>query len=763
MKVCIAEKPSVARDIAKILGANTQRQGFLEGNGYQVTWTFGHFCTLKQPHEYETYLKQWRLDTLPIIPSNFGISVIDDNGVRQQFHVIKNLVNADECTEVINCGDAGIEGELIQRWVLLKAQNTRPVKRLWISSLTEEAIKEGFANLKPEKQYDNLYAAATSRAVGDWLLGINATRLFTLKFAPPKHVLSIGRVQTPTLALIVNRQHEIDNFKSETYWELKTLYRNVLFSSDKGKIKIKDKADEFAEKVKSSDFTITSFTIKKGKEIPPKLFDLTSLQVECNKKFGLSADQTLKTIQTLYEKKVVTYPRVDTQYLPDDMYPKIPQIMNGLVNYHNFTSILLQSKFIKPKRIFDNKKITDHHAIIPTGVVANSLGHDEWKVYDMVTRRFIAAFYPDAVVSNTEVKGEVESINFKATGKQILEDNWKVLYKGEVSSDSGSSNTSNSQSDSKDKQVMPNFVEGESGKHKPQIQEKKTSPPKYYSEATLLRAMETAGKQVDDEELRELMKENGIGRPSTRAAVIETIFRRKYIIKNKKRLEATPTGIQLIGTIKNELLKSVELTGQWERKLKLIEKGEFSIDEFKKEMVEMISKLTQEVKADFSPRIETFDNTMPITKKKEDKGIMCPKCGKGDLLKGKNAYGCSEYKAGCNFTVPFIFLEKKLSENQIKVLVTKKKSALIKGFKFNDVKKNGYLILTDTFNIEFEEKIEQKNVCPNCGSEEFIKGKSAFGCANYKNGCKFIIPFDIAKTDNLAKLKIDKKLLDKLL
>ncbi len=751
MKVCIAEKPSVARDIAKIIGANTQRQGYLEGNGYQVTWTFGHFCTLKQPHEYESYLKQWRLDTLPIVPTHFGISVIDDNGVRQQFHVIKKLVNADECDEVINCGDAGIEGELIQRWVLLKAKNTKPVKRLWISSLTEEAIKEGFSNLKPEKQYDNLYAAATSRAVGDWLLGINATRLFTLKFAPPKHVLSIGRVQTPTLALIVNRQHEIDNFVSETYWELKTMYRGVLFSSEKGKIKIKEKADELAAKIISSEFEITSFKIKKGKEAPPKLFDLTSLQVECNKKFGLSADLTLKTVQSLYEKKVVTYPRVDTQFLPEDMYPKIGNIMNGLVNYQNFTAPLLQKKIIKPKRIFDNKKITDHHAIIPTGVVANNLGGDEWKVYDMISRRFIAAFYPDAVVSNTEVKGEVQSIKFKATGKQILEENWKILYNGDKSEKSDD-----------DKQTMPIFVEGEKGEHKPTIQEKHTSPPKYYSEATLLRAMETAGKQVDDEELRDLMKENGIGRPSTRAAIIETLFRRQYILKNKKRLEATPTGIRLIGIIKNELLKSVELTGQWERKLKLIEKGEFSVDEFKKEMIDMVSQLTYEVKADTTPRMAEFDNTKPIPKVKKEEILTCPKCGKGTLLKGKQAYGCSEYKSGCDFTVPFVFLEKKLSDNQIKVLVTKKKSALIKGFKFNDVKKNGYLILTDTFNIEFEEKVDHKNICPDCGSTEFIKGKTAFGCANYKNGCKFIVPFDIAKTEDLSKLKIDSSLLKKL-
>jgi len=751
MKVCVAEKPSVARDIAKILGANIQRQGYLEGNGYQVTWTFGHFCTLKQPHEYESYLKQWRLDTLPIVPSNFGISVIDDNGVRQQFHTIKKLVNADECDEVINCGDAGIEGELIQRWVLLKAKNTKPVKRLWISSLTEEAIKEGFSNLKDEKVYDNLYAAATSRAVGDWLLGINATRLFTLKFAPPKHVLSIGRVQTPTLSLIVDRQNEIDNFISKTYWELKTLYRGVLFSSEKGKIKIKENADELASKIISNDFEITSFKIKKGKEIPPKLFDLTSLQVECNKKFGLSADYTLKMIQSLYEKKVVTYPRVDTQYLPEDMYPKIGNIMKGLVNYTEYTTSILQNKIIKPKRIFDNKKITDHHAIIPTGVVVNNLSPDEWKVYDMVSRRFVAAFYPDAIVSNTEVKGEVEKIKFKATGKQILEENWKIIYKSDKPEKGDG-----------DKQVMPNFVEGEKGGHKPTIQEKHTTPPKYYSEATLLRAMETAGKQVDNEELRDLMKENGIGRPSTRAAVIETLFRRQYILKNKKRLEATPTGIQLIGAIKNDLLKSVELTGQWERKLKLIEKGEFSIDDFKNEMIEMVTQLTQEVKLDTSPRIAEFDNSKPIAKIKKQELITCPKCSKGHLIKGKNAYGCSDYKSGCNFTIPFVFLEKKLTENQIKTLVSKKKSTLIKGFKFDDSKKNGFLILTDLFNIEFEEKLDHKNICPDCGNDTFIKGKTAFGCANYKNGCKFVIPFDIAKTEKLSELKIDASLLQRL-
>ncbi|MCK5782034.1 MAG: DNA topoisomerase 3 [Flavobacteriales bacterium] len=760
MKVCIAEKPSVARDIAKILGANTQRQGFLEGNGYQVTWTFGHFCTLKQPHEYESYLKQWRLESLPIIPANFGISLIENDGARQQFYIIKNLVNADVCTEVINCGDAGIEGELIQRWVLLKAKNTRPVKRLWISSLTEEAIKGGFENLKDESEYDNLYAAATSRSIGDWLLGINATRLFTLKFAPPKHVLSIGRVQTPTLALIVNRQLEIENFVSQTYWELKTVYRGVLFSSDKGKIKIKENAEGFSARIKDSLFTISSFSIKKGKEIPPKLFDLTSLQVECNKKYGLSADHTLKTIQSLYEKKLSTYPRVDTQYLPEDMYPKIGNIMGGLANYRNFTDPILQKKIIKPKRIFDNKKITDHHAIIPTGVVASNLNNDEFNVYDMITRRFIAAFYPDAVISNTEVRGVAESIKFKATGKQILEENWKILYNGakvEKSDD--------------DKQVMPKFVEGESGEHSPQIQEKKTSAPKFHTEATLLRAMETAGKQVDDEELREVMKENGIGRPSTRAAIIETLFKRQYISKNKKRLEATPTGVQLIGTIKNELLKSVELTGQWERKLKLIEKGEFSIDDFKIEMKDLIIQLVHEVKMDVSPRIVELgvdgvdDNVAaPSAKKnkKEEKETICPKCKTGHLIKGKNAYGCSEYKLGCDFRMPFVYAEKKLSDNQIKTLVGKGRSNIIKGFKFNKIKRNGFLILTDSFNVEFEEEKELANKCPVCGSTEFIKGKTAFGCANYKSGCKFIIPFEIANTDDLSKLKIDKALLKKL-
>ena len=759
MIVCVAEKPSVARDIAKILGANNQKQGYLEGSGYQVTWTFGHFCTLKQPHEYETYLKQWRLESLPIIPTNFGISVIDDNGVRQQFHTIKNLVNSEDCTQVINCGDAGIEGELIQRWVLLKANNTKPVKRLWISSLTEDAIREGFSNLQDEEEYNNLYAAGTSRAIGDWLLGINATRLFTLKFAPQKSVLSIGRVQTPTLALIVNRHHEIENFISKTYWELKTTYRNVLFSSDKGKIKIENNAKELLEKIKSNNFTITSFSIKKGKETPPKLFDLTSLQVEGNRKFGLSADQTLKTIQSLYEKKLTTYPRVDTQYLPEDMYPKISGILQGLHSYRNFTETLLQNKIIKPKRIFDNKKITDHHAIIPTGVSAGQLSIDEQHVYDMVSRRFIASFYSDAIVSNTEVKGEVEQITFKSTGKQILEENWKVLYK----SDQDKSNTD------KDKQLMPIFVEGEKGKHQPQVQEKHTVPPKHFSEASLLRAMETAGKQVDNEELRDLMKENGIGRPSTRAAIIETLFRRKYISKNKKRLEATTTGIQLIGVIKSDLLKSVELTGQWEKKLKLIEKGEFSVKEFKSEMTDLIIKLTEEVKQDTTPRFESFDNdkvTNTIKKTPANKNIdsiTCPKCKEGKLIKGKNAYGCSNHANGCDFIIPFVFLEKKLTKNQVITLATKKKSPLIKGFKFNKHKKNGFLILTSDFNIEFEEKIELfANKCPSCNSTKFIKGKNAFGCANYKSGCKFVIPFSIAGTSDISLLKIDEDLLKKL-
>ncbi|MDG0972610.1 MAG: DNA topoisomerase 3 [Crocinitomicaceae bacterium] len=584
MIVCIAEKPSVAKDIAAILGANQRKDGYFEGNNYQVTWTFGHLCTLKEPRDYIEDWRYWNLRYLPMVPSKFGIKLLDNDGVKKQFHVIKRLV--ESCELVVNCGDAGQEGEVIQRWVLHLAKCKVPIQRLWISSLTEEAIKEGFSKLKDAKDYNNLYAAGNARAVGDWLLGINATRLFTKKFGQQKQVLSIGRVQTPTLAMIVKRQLEIDNFKPEDYWELRTVYRDTGFNSVLGKIKKEEKALYALSKISEAPFNITSFEQKEGKERPPKLFDLTALQVETNKKFGFSADQTLKHIQSLYEKKLVTYPRVDTTYLPDDMYPKVSGILSKMQYYSKLTAPLLEKKIPKTKQVFDNKKVTDHHAIIPTGVIPSGINPDEQMVYDVVAKRFISVFYPDCVVSNTTVLGEVLKLEFKATGKQILKPGWRVVYETESSSDKTKSD---------DDKIMPTFVQGESGPHVPRVDKKQTSPPKFYTEATLLRAMETAGKQVDDDEMRELLKDSGIGRPSTRANIIETLFRRKYIERKKKNILATQTGIDLIEVIENETLKSPELTGDWERKLRLIEKGEFEPDQFKQELIEMVVNLTNEV------------------------------------------------------------------------------------------------------------------------------------------------------------------------
>ena len=585
MIVCIAEKPSVAKDLAEILGAKTRRDGFYEGNGYQVTWTFGHLCTLKEPHDYNEKWKSWRLESLPIIPESFGIKVIEDNGVKKQFSVIENLVKSAET--VVNCGDAGQEGELIQRWVLQKANCKVPVKRLWISSLTEEAIRKGFKELKEAKNYDRLYAAGSARAIGDWLLGINATRLFSTKFGKGTTVLSIGRVQTPTLALIVQRQKEINAFKQEEYWELKTIYRETEFTCQINRLKSSDKAQNGLEYLLNKPFEITSFEQKEGKEGNPRLFDLTGLQVEANKKKGYSAEETLKHVQSLYEKKLVTYPRVDTTYLSEDLHPKIPGILSNLEDYAAFVNPLLQKSILKSKQIFDDKKVSDHHAIIPTGVKPGAWSMDEKIIYDMICRRFIAVFYPECKVSNTTVLGKVDELIFKATGKQILEPGWRVLYQ----------NDKKEEEDKKtdEEKTLPLFVEGESGPHEPFIHQGKTTPPKPYTEATLLRAMETAGKLVEDEEMRDMLKLNGIGRPSTRANIIETLFKRRYIEKKKKNILATDTGINLIDTIQNDLLKSVELTGQWERKLRLIEKGEYDMQTFKAELIALVRELTDEV------------------------------------------------------------------------------------------------------------------------------------------------------------------------
>lgn len=596
--VCIAEKPSVAREIADVLGAKLKKNGYIEGNGYQVTWTFGHLCTLKEPHDYDPRWRVWALSTLPMMPPRFGIKLIENETYKAQFQVIEQLMqNADM---IVNCGDAGQEGELIQRWVMQKARAKCPVKRLWISSLTEEAIREGFNHLEDSSKFQHLYEAGLCRAIGDWLLGMNATRLYSLKYgggySRDRKVLSIGRVQTPTLALIVNRQNEIDNFKPEPYWELKTLYRDTLFSSTKGKFKLKEDGDKLLEMVKGSDFVITDIAEKKGKEFAPRLFDLTSLQVECNKRFGFSADETLKLIQSLYEKKVTTYPRVDTTFLSDDIYPKVPKTLEGLVAYKEFTDPLRGKKLPKSKRVFDNSKVTDHHAIIPTGVPATNLSQQEMMVYDLVARRFIAEFYPDCEISTTTVLGKVADIEFKASGKQILKPGWRTVEQRpqpgigaqpQSAQTDGQPQDENA-SDGAELKIMPNFVKGESGPHTPSLKETWTTPPKPYTEATLLRAMETAGKFVDNEELRDALKENGIGRPSTRAAIIETLFKRGYIRRERKSLFPTDTGRELISTIHEDLLKSAELTGIWERKLRQIERGDYSAQAFIDELKTMV-------------------------------------------------------------------------------------------------------------------------------------------------------------------------------
>lgn len=701
MIVCIAEKPSVARDIAEVLGARNRKEGYIEGNGYQVTWTFGHLCTLKEPHEYTPAWKAWSLSSLPMLPPRFGIKLINDPGIEKQFHIIEGLMQ--QADEIINCGDAGQEGELIQRWVMQKAGARCPVKRLWISSLTEEAIREGFANLKEQSEFQPLYEAGLSRAIGDWLLGMNATRLYTLKYGQNRQVLSIGRVQTPTLALIVKRQQEIENFKPEPYWELKTVYRETTFNSTKGKFSSKEEGEKFLETVRNSDFTVTDVSAKKGTEAPPRLFDLTSLQVECNKKFSYSADMTLQLIQSLYEKKVATYPRVDTTFLSDDIYPKCPNILAGLKDYAGFTAPLAGKKLLKSKKVFDNSKVTDHHAIIPTGVQPQGLTDMEKRVFDLIARRFIAVFYPDCKFSTTTVLGEVDKVEFKATGKQILEPGWRVIFAKEQQEEP---------KEGEEERVLPLFTVGESGPHTPDLTEKWTQPPKPYTEATLLRAMETAGKLVDNDELRDALKENGIGRPSTRAAIIETLFKRHYIRKERKNLIATPTGVELIQLIHEELLKSAELTGIWEKKLREIERRSYDAATFLAELKQMVTEIVYSVLRDNTNRRVTIlpdepsdkgtakgkakkssssktkasnaENETASAKPKRTRkasttakeqpaatqtqavptttqaatgdeliGTPCPLCGKGHIIKGKTAYGCSEWKNGCTFRKPF--------------------------------------------------------------------------------------------------------------
>ena len=757
MKVCIAEKPSVAREIASILGANTKRDGFYEGNGYAVTYTFGHLCTLLEPKDYKPHWKSWDLNNLPMLPERFETKVTGDEGIKKQFNIVKSLF--DKATVVINCGDAGTEGELIQRWVINQCNYKGKVQRLWISSLTEEAIKEGFKNLKPSKQYDNLYYAGFSRAIGDWLLGLNATRLFTVKYGGYKQILSVGRVQTPTLAMIVNRHIEITNFKPQPYWELQTTYRNTLFNYEDGRFLNQEDGQVLATKVKESDFEIISVTKKKGKEYAPKLFDLTGLQVYCNNKFGFSADETLKMVQKLYEMKVVTYPRVDTTFLPNDVYPKIGGILSKLTKYSELIQPLLAQKIKKSKRVFDDKKVTDHHAIIPTGIQGN-LQYNQQQVYDIITRRFIGVFFPDSEVSNTAVLGKAADVPFKTTGKEILTKGWRVAFETEKSKIKKELN----------EQVnLPSFVKGEKGIHEPSFLEKETKPPRNFTEASLLRAMETAGRQVDDDEMRELMKENGIGRPSTRASIIETLFRRKYIERKKKLVLPTQTGIDLIHIINNELLKSAELTGRWEKRLKEIERGEFNAGTFINNMKKMVDELVYEVRSNkastrishtTAKNIEGENSLKKKITKKQVSGKTCPKCNKGTLLKGTNAFGCSNYNETCDFLMPFEFLGKKISENQLIRLLDKKSTTNLKGFQNETEKIEGLIRFDQNFKFKLERKKTKTEVpniiaCPKCKKGNVIKGKNAYGCSEYKKGCDFVFTFEnikkIAKNRPLTK------------
>ena len=635
MIVCVAEKPSVGQYIAKVLGANTRHDGYFEGNGYQVTWTFGHLCALLDPNEYNEQWKAWTLSSLPMVPARFGIKVTDDKGVQKQFNIIKSLI--EQADEVINCGDAGQEGELIQRWVYQKAGCKCPVKRLWVSSLTEEAIAEGFKQLKDQSHYQHLYEAGLMRAIGDWLLGMNATRAYTLRYAKgtgkDRQILSIGRVQTPTLALVVKRQAEIENFVPRTYWELKTKYRDTLFSAqlpaeeDEYAINSLEQGQQLLDSIKDEPLTVTSVTKKKGTEYAPRLFDLTSLQVECNKKFSFSADQTLKLIQSLYEKRITTYPRVDTTYLSDDIYPKVPATLKGIKDYFPQVEPLIGAKLPKSKKVFDNKKVTDHHAIIPTGQRPDNLTADERKVFNLVALRFIAAFYPDCEISTTTVLAKAGEIDFKVTGKEILKPGWRVVF-GDYNNDEDSGD------EQKSAQVLPSFTEGESGPHTPELQEKTTQPPKFYTEATLLRAMETAGKTVDNDELRDALKENGIGRPSTRAAIIEKLYQRKYIILKGKSIHATQVGIDLIHIIISPLLKSAELTGLWEKKLREIERGDFTAQQFLEELKTMTAQVVYDVKSNKA-------------------GMLCPVCRQGTIIRGNTRYGCSRWREGCTYAEPF--------------------------------------------------------------------------------------------------------------
>jgi DNA topoisomerase-3 len=766
MKVCIAEKPSVAREIASVLGANTKHDGYYEGNGYAVTYTFGHLCTLKEPNDYKPYWKSWDLNNLPMLPDKFETKVVANSGIQKQFRIIKSLF--DKAELVINCGDAGQEGELIQRWVMNEANYKGEVKRLWISSLTTEAIREGFENLKPSSNYDNLYYAGFSRAIGDWLLGMNATRLYTVKHGGYKQVLSVGRVQTPTLAMVVDRYAAIENFKPQPYWELQTLYRDTLFSYEEGRFLKKEDGELLANKVKESNFEIVSIEKKKGSEYAPKLFDLTGLQVYCNTKFGFTADETLKIVQTLYEQKVVTYPRVDTTFLPNDVYPKVHGILQKLTNYAILTEPLLGKKIKKSSKVFNDKKVTDHHAIIPTGI-QSKLQYNQQQVYDIITKRFIAVFYDDCSVANTTVIGKAADVAFKTTGKVILQKGWRIVFEDPTSKE-------------KEADLLPDFIKGEKGPHQPSFLEKETKAPNQFTEATLLRAMETAGKQVDDENLRELMKENGIGRPSTRANIIETLFKRQYIVRNKKQVLPTTTGIQLIDTIQNDLVKSAELTGSWEKQLKDIEKGTFTAAAFINNMKRMVDALVNEVRNETTraniSHVGIVQKQEVKVEKKKVTGIateVCPKCKKGTLIKGKLAYGCSNYKAGCDFVLPYTYAEKKISENQYIRLLQKGSTVNLKDFKTDSGTVDGLLRFDENFKLKLEPKKiaaptppkenkapSESLPCPKCQKGIVIKGNTAYGCSHYKTGCNFKVTFDIVR-EKLKTQKPTKELVYKIL
>lgn len=792
MKVCIAEKPSVAREIAQVLGANRKMDGYFEGNGYQVTWTFGHFCQLREPEDYRPEWKRWSIHDLPMLPEQFGIKLMRrDDGVVRQFNVIKNLLASAE--EVINCGDAGQEGEVIQRWVLLEAKYRKPTKRLWISSLTEEAIRQGFQNLRDGSEFDSLYQAGKSRAVGDWLLGLNATRLFTLKYAPgQRQVLSIGRVQTPTLALLVDRHHEIQNFRPEPYWVLRTEYRGTMFShvavvkkgkdddepDEKARLKARgyfvtqEEADAALAQVTGQPLTVTNVEIKKALESPPALFDLTSLQVQCNNQLGLSAEDTLKTVQGLYERKVVSYPRVDTTYLPDDQYPKIPGILRGLGWAHAALAapLLAGGKIRKSTKVFNNQKVTDHHAIIPTGASAGSLHGTEQQVYDIITRRFLAAFYPDCEVSNTTVTADVAGRTFRVRGRQILSPGWREVYGDPEKQQAPSAPKAAGEGDDDVvSTVLPSFQKDETGPHKPRLDAKQTQPPREYTEAMLLRGMETAGRNVDDDELRQAMKENGIGRPSTRAAIIETLFKRGYIRRDRKKIVPTPTGIELIGLIRNPTLKSAELTGQWERKLRQIEGGHLDQEQFLGELKQLVREMVHEVKHDGSGRAVTVANatqaasaagkpaaTRPTTNNQQPTTSLglgpCPSCGSGHILRGKSAFGCSRWKEGCQFRLPVEFEGKKLTDKQVGDLLKKGRTQVMQGFLDDAGNKFGAAIrLTPERALELVRAAESKPTtpqdpgqipCPVCRLGQMLKGKSAWGCSRFREDCQFRAPFE---------------------